>query len=209
MPGERKRVTRAESQQRTKEELLDAAEVLFFADGLHGTTVAKIAAAAGRTQGAIYANFSSKENLCAEVLLRCYLRTFTGLIADMAQVASSPDRQIDALGDWYRALVGEESLIALAAEYALAVHKDPDQMAVSHGHIEMGRGLLGAMLSSVLSVDASPQQRDMALLAVMATGTGLAFGRTLGVVDDDQVIELLTRTLRLWAADLEHHPNAD
>ncbi|WP_255795644.1 TetR/AcrR family transcriptional regulator [Mycobacteroides abscessus] len=202
MSGQRQRVSRAESQQRTREELLDAAEELFLANGLGGTTVTKIAEAAGRTVGAIYSNFSSKENLCAEVLLRCYMRTFSEVAGRLIQSASSVDEQITELAQWSASLGGDKGLVALAAEYALAIHKDQVQLAVSQGHIEMGRGLLAAVLANALPDDVSDDDRDAALTAVLATAVGLALGRTLGTIDEQQYVDLLTRTLRLWIADL-------
>ncbi|TDZ98235.1 TetR/AcrR family transcriptional regulator [Mycobacteroides salmoniphilum] len=208
MSGQRQRISRAESQQRTREELLDAAEELFLANGLGGTTVTKIADAAGRTVGAIYSNFSSKENLCAEVLLRCYMRTFSEVAGKLIQSASSIDDQITQLAHWSAALSGDEGLVALAAEYALAIHKDQAQLAVSQGHIAMGRNLLGAALASALPDTTSDDERDAALTAVLATAAGLALGRTLGTIDDAQYVDLLTRTLRLWIADLRQSPNA-
>lgn len=208
MSGQRQRVSRAESQQRTREELLDAAEELFLANGLGGTTVTMIADAAGRTVGAIYSNFSSKENLCAEVLLRCYMRTFSEVAGRLIQSASSIDDQIIQLAHWSAALSGDEGLLALAAEYALAIHKDQPQLAVSQGHIAMGRNLLGAVLANALPDTISDDERDTAVTAVLATAAGLALGRTLGTIDGALHVDLLTRTLRLWIADLRQAPNA-
>ncbi|MFI6866745.1 TetR/AcrR family transcriptional regulator [Nocardia sp. NPDC050406] len=202
MAGGRARMSRAESQQRTREEVLNAAEDLFLTYGLHGTTVAKIAAAAGRTQGAIYANFDSKENLCAEVLLRCYMRTFTALLGKMAGSPGALDRQLDSLVDWWKELIDDESTIALAAEYALAIHKNPVQLAVSQGHIEMARNMLGAALLTSLPSGVSAAQRELVMNALLSTGVGVALGRTLGVVDSHEAGELLIRTARLWLADL-------
>lgn len=202
MSGQRQRISRAESQQRTREDLLDAAEELFLANGLGGTTVTKIADAAGRTVGAIYSNFSSKENLCAEVLLRCYMRTFSEVAGKLLQSASSVEDQVAQLAQWSAALSGDEGLVALAAEYALAIHKDQTQLAVSQGHIAMGRSLLGAVLSNALPDTVPDDERDAALTAILATATGLALGRTLGTIDNQQYVALLTRTLQLWIADL-------
>lgn len=203
MSGSRQRVSRAESQQRTREDLLDAAEELFLANGLGGTTVTKIASAAGRTVGAIYSNFSSKENLCAEVLLRCYMRTFSEVAGELVKSASSAEDQIARLTEWSESLSGDESLVALAAEYALAIHKDQEQLAVSQGHIAMGRNLLGVVLANVLPANVSAEERDTALTAISMTAMGLALGRTLGTIDGRQYVDLLTRTLRLWLADLQ------
>ena len=64
----RKVLTRAESQAQTRQDLLDSAEQMFYAKGYHATSIAAIAAEAGRTIGAVYSNFDSKEALCLEVL---------------------------------------------------------------------------------------------------------------------------------------------
>jgi AcrR family transcriptional regulator len=56
-------MTRAERQQRTRGELVDAAERLFSEQGFHATSIDAVAAEAGFTKGAVYSNFESKEDL--------------------------------------------------------------------------------------------------------------------------------------------------
>jgi AcrR family transcriptional regulator len=56
-------LTRAERKAQTRAALLDSATRLFGARGLEGTSVDQIAAEAGYTKGAFYANFDSKEDL--------------------------------------------------------------------------------------------------------------------------------------------------
>jgi AcrR family transcriptional regulator len=56
-------MTRAERQQRTRDELVDAAERLFSRHGFHATSIDAVAAEAGFTKGAVYSNFDSKEDL--------------------------------------------------------------------------------------------------------------------------------------------------
>jgi AcrR family transcriptional regulator len=63
-------VPRAESQARTRAELIDAAERLFTGHGFHATSVADVAAEAGYTTGAVYSNFASKEDLFLAVYER-------------------------------------------------------------------------------------------------------------------------------------------
>jgi AcrR family transcriptional regulator len=55
---------------RTTESLLDAARQLFAERGLHGATLADVAARAGMTTGAIYGNFRSKEELFTAIFER-------------------------------------------------------------------------------------------------------------------------------------------
>jgi AcrR family transcriptional regulator len=64
------RLTRAEQQAVTRARLLDSAETLFGDRGIHRSSLDDIAAAAGLTKGAIYANFGSKKDLIAAILER-------------------------------------------------------------------------------------------------------------------------------------------
>jgi AcrR family transcriptional regulator len=52
-----------ERKARTRAELVTAAERLFKRDGFHGTSVDAIADEAGYTKGAVYSNFTGKEDL--------------------------------------------------------------------------------------------------------------------------------------------------
>jgi AcrR family transcriptional regulator len=61
--GMRERLTRAERRERTREELIAAADARFTARGFHATSVDEIALEAGYTKGAVYSNFESKEDL--------------------------------------------------------------------------------------------------------------------------------------------------
>lgn len=64
------RLSRAQRQEATRARLLDAAEKLFGDRGIHQTSLDGIAAEAGLTKGAIYANFGSKKDLIATILER-------------------------------------------------------------------------------------------------------------------------------------------
>lgn len=56
-------LSRKQKQARTREALLEAALSTIAAEGLEGATIDAIAAEAGYTKGAFYANFSSKQEL--------------------------------------------------------------------------------------------------------------------------------------------------
>jgi AcrR family transcriptional regulator len=74
----RKRLTRAERRERTREDLLAAADALFTARGFHATSVDEIALEAGYTKGAVYSNFESKEDLFFAI----YERRATRVVAE-------------------------------------------------------------------------------------------------------------------------------
>ena len=73
------RLTRAESQARTRQALLDAAGAVFVERGLHRTSVEAIAERAGYTRGAFYSNFASKEELFVELLQSTVYAAYTAM----------------------------------------------------------------------------------------------------------------------------------
>lgn len=66
------RKTKAEAEA-TREHILDAAEQMFFQNGVSRTTLEKIAVAAGVTRGAIYWHFANKSALFSAMLDRIRL----------------------------------------------------------------------------------------------------------------------------------------
>lgn len=64
------RRTRAEKKAETRERLLAAAERIAVRDGFSTLALDRVAEAAGLTKGAIYSNFSSKEEFLLEVAMR-------------------------------------------------------------------------------------------------------------------------------------------
>lgn len=64
------RLTRAERRRRTRDELLDAAELVFARLGFHGASLDAIATEAGFTKGAVYSNFPGKDALFLALLER-------------------------------------------------------------------------------------------------------------------------------------------
>ena len=56
-------LTRRERQEQTRELLLDAAAMVFARRGYHEASVEEIASEAGFSTGAVYSNFSGKEEL--------------------------------------------------------------------------------------------------------------------------------------------------
>ncbi|MEI3614072.1 TetR/AcrR family transcriptional regulator [Pseudogracilibacillus sp. SO30301A] len=63
----KKRLTREESKQQTRKELLEVASEMFAKQGFYSTSVDQIAEEAGYSKGAIYSNFGSKDDLFLSV----------------------------------------------------------------------------------------------------------------------------------------------
>lgn len=64
------RLTRAEAKARTREALLEAAARVFATHGFHGASIDVVAEEAGYTKGAVYAHFSTKDELYLALLDR-------------------------------------------------------------------------------------------------------------------------------------------
>ncbi|UQU66161.1 TetR/AcrR family transcriptional regulator [Couchioplanes caeruleus] len=93
------RLTRSQQRERTVQRLLDSAEELFAERGIHQTSLDQVAAAAGLTKGAVYANFGGKNDLIAALLQRRL--EDDGPVREPGSLRS----WIDMLGDSYESSV--------------------------------------------------------------------------------------------------------
>jgi AcrR family transcriptional regulator len=84
------RLTRAERQAQTRQALVDAAATLVVERGYAAASVEAISARAGFTRGAFYANFSSKEELLAEVLQQRVYAAYSRLAEDVGTPGTAP-----------------------------------------------------------------------------------------------------------------------
>ncbi|AMU78134.1 TetR family transcriptional regulator [Mycobacteroides abscessus] len=193
-------MTRAESQAQTREELLEAAERMFLEGGYHSTSIAAIAAEAGRTIGAVYSNFDNKETLCLEVLQRRYAAEMTSLMAAMVATDGSLEARLAAVSIWWSSLSSDFSLSVLSAEYALSTIRDPEQRQANRGAVdrflEWGRVLLEEHVPE--TEPARALELDDAVLTACATGIGLATGQAMGMIDAERSAALLVTTVRLY-----------
>ena len=71
------RLSRAERRERTRQELISAAEACFVSRGFHASSVDEVAERAGYTKGAVYSNFAAKEDLFFAVYERRVERLLT------------------------------------------------------------------------------------------------------------------------------------
>ncbi|OHU53767.1 TetR family transcriptional regulator [Mycobacteroides chelonae] len=199
-------MTRAESQAQTRQELLDAAARMFLEGGYHATSIAAIAAEAGRTIGAVYSNFESKEVLCLEVLKSRYAAEATSLMAALVATDGSLEERLAAISTWWSRLSGDFPLSVLAAEYTVSTLRNPDQrqanMEAVDRFLEWGRVL---MEEQPEGESVSDTDLDDAVLTACAMGIGLAAGQAMGMLDAERSAALLVSTVRLY---LNAQPNS-
>jgi len=88
--------TQHERKAETRARLLEAAADLFAEQGIDGVSVDAVAEAAGRTSGAVYAHFGSKQGLLLAVLDAWKQSVLTVLSAEVA-LSDSPTGQLSAV----------------------------------------------------------------------------------------------------------------
>src|SRR5580700_697305 len=92
----------------TRALLLQAAETVFVRDGYEGAELGEIAALAGRTKGAIYAQFKSKEDIFLALIeerTQCYRARMEKLLAESTTVAGN----VEALRTFYLQLASDQA----------------------------------------------------------------------------------------------------
>jgi AcrR family transcriptional regulator len=157
----------------TRERLLRAAADVFAERGYDGTRVADIAAAAGVSNGALYAHFASKADLLAGAL-RVHGRH---LLADM--FAADPDRPVvDLLVAVGRLLPrGSDARDYLIVEALLAARRDEDVARTMREYVgERADWLAGLMRLAQASGELDPALSPPALAHFCLL---LAMGSTL------------------------------
>jgi AcrR family transcriptional regulator len=182
----------------TRERLLLAAADVFAERGYDGTRVADIAAAAGVSNGAMYAHFPSKAELLAGAL-RTHGRR---LLADV--FAADPDRSITDLllviGRWLPRRRGARGY--LIVEALVAARRDEDVARPMRDYVgERGDWLAALMRAAQAGDEIDPALSPDALAhfcLLLAMGSALVTP-DLHAIDDADWAALLTRIVTALA----------
>ena len=175
--------SRAASQERTRQRLLDAAGQRFERDGYFGTSLAQIAADADLTKGAVYANFESKADLFQAVRQDWSLRGLRELVAALEGV-SDLDVWIDLVSDWVATLGGESDRhLSAYAEFLVEAASTAATAAASREPYRANRALVAqlvtAELARVSDIEVDPDRMGTHIDVFLATLAGLGVTRRL------------------------------
>lgn len=203
---QRPRTRRDEQRERTRAELLDAASEVFAAHGFNGASVDQVAERAGYTKGAVYSNFSSKEELFVELLDRQMDATIEVLQRVLAEVPA--EQRSDDAARWQAEIpVLDGRWFLLEAEFLLyAARKDDPAIAqrVAARQQRTRRAVTAVVeqhLTELGVTRPAVAAEDLARL-LMAAADGLA---QAGLVDEtardgDRLFALLLQLLQRAAA---------
>jgi AcrR family transcriptional regulator len=104
--------------QETHTRLLKAAEKIFVRDGYQGAQLSAIAAAAGRTKGAVYDHFKSKEDLFL-ALFEARTQEYIDDVVRRLKKCAPGKQSIDAFRDFYADLAHDKTWPILTLEFKL------------------------------------------------------------------------------------------
>jgi len=157
-------VARTQQQRKadTRERLLTAAAQLFADHGIDAVSVDVVAEAAGRTSGAVYDHFGSKQGMLL-ALLDEWEQSLVTVIAAEFELAADVGERLRAVAANLIAHPSEETrrLLLLEQELWLRAARDPEVAAAlrvraSEAHARMARGFASWMADGIIEPVASP-----------------------------------------------------
>jgi AcrR family transcriptional regulator len=197
-------VARTQSERRadTRERLLAAAAQLFADHGVDAVSVDSVAEAAGRTSGAVYDHFGSKQGMLL-ALLDEWEQSLVTVIAAEFELATDVAERLRAVADNLISHPSEETrrLLLLEQELALRAARDPEVAAAvrlrsAEAHARMARGFSAWMADGIIEPVADPDTLATVFRALMV---GLEMHHRVDpeAVDIDTVTAALGRLLNV------------
>jgi AcrR family transcriptional regulator len=180
----------------TRQHLLDAAAVVFARNGFHGSTLDEVAKAAGFTKGAVYSNFTSKDDLFLALLDDRIDRQFS-IVAEVLE--SGPHEQADQaprMRDLIRsgALYSDDTWEMLYLEFVLYARRHPEAAEKLAARAERERAFVQQLIADELAATGGQPRypiREQAEISLALFG-GLAMAR---LVDPRAVTEATLDTV--------------
>jgi AcrR family transcriptional regulator len=185
-----RRLTRAESQERTRGRIVEAATRLFLGDGYGATSLEQIAEEAGFTRGAVYSNFDGKPAIGIAVIDELYAREERRLRTMLESTGG--DELLDVLAKWADETIGDPAWTRLEIEIAASTLDDPEHSAATARRYARMRAGSGALLRELVD---GPDTIDPEILATAVVALMLGIGAQRAA---DRMIPgtILTDTLR-------------
>lgn len=174
------RFSRAERQAQTRETLILVAREMFLADGYAATSLGKVADRAGFSKGAVYSNFSGKEELCMAVLDSIHEEQIGGVVAAFTQDTDLAGR-IEAFAVWAQEGLGQPRWTSLEVEFGAIARQSP---YVATELVKRHREIITATAGLIRQVtqEAGIELRlpaEQAATALLSLGIGLGALRSL------------------------------
>jgi AcrR family transcriptional regulator len=189
-PGRMARLTRAETQARTREALVHTATRAFLRDGYLATSLDKVADEAGYSKGAVYSNFRNKNQLCLAVLDEIHAEQ-ARLIEQAMSGSTTLGERLAAFHAWAERTIGDPAWTGLEIEFATHVRHDPALRAeLAEREATMRALVAGVIRRNAEELDlALPMPAHEAAAALLSLGIGLGVRR---MVEPSTPVDALT-----------------
>jgi len=145
----RTRMCQEERTRATRRKLLDAAKRIFAQDGFEAARLEDIAALAGYTRGAFYANFKSKEDIFFALFEEWVRERIESVTTAMGR-HSDPAKKLAALRTHYAELAKDRSLVLISMEFKLYALRHPEAHARLKSRHRRIRASFGELFSELM-----------------------------------------------------------
>jgi AcrR family transcriptional regulator len=144
-----RRLRRDERQELTRRQLLDAAERIFARDGFRGASVAAIAEEAGYSHGAVYSNFTDKEDLFLVLVEERVDTRLAGVYEAADAELSRGDEPLEAAHRFVSMLQTERAALLLLVDFWNQAVREPEAAArFAQRHARL-RTLIGRIVEGI------------------------------------------------------------
>lgn len=145
------RTRQTERTRATRRKLLDAAKRIFAQQGFEAARLEDIAAGAGYTRGAFYANFKSKEDIFFAIFEE-WVRERIESFSNAARLHSHPVDKLAALRSHYAELATDRRLVLISMEFKLFALRHPEAHARLRSRHRRIRASFGDLFSEIMGV---------------------------------------------------------
>ncbi len=165
-------LTRAESQARTRQLIIQAATGLFLREGFQRTSLEEIGEEAGFTRGAVYSNFPSKTAMGIAVIDELYAQEAERLEEALSETERT-DEWFDALARWADETIGDPAWTRFEIELAASSAHDEDYRAATAARYEEMRARWVALFGERFG---GPSGMEPETLGAIVVALGLGAG---------------------------------
>jgi AcrR family transcriptional regulator len=181
----------------TRSELIAAAREIFARDGFESARIEDIAAKAGKTRGAFYANFSDKEDVFFAIFEEDVMLD-QGKISAALAAATSLDERVEALVGFLAEILDDRQRVMLNIEFKMYVIRSPHKRKrLSHLYSEMKVRCAMTEINDLFPelIGAELDQRRRLTMEVGAVMDGLALNSLFS--PENLTVEQRKRYLRI------------
>jgi AcrR family transcriptional regulator len=185
----------------TRHDLMNAARCIFARDGFEMARLEDIAAAAGKTRGAFYANFRDKEDVFFALYEEAMLREKQQM-GEQLSAAGSDDERIEIMTKHLRSVLGDRRRMLLALEFKLYAIRHPKRTKrLAELHAAVCRRCIEANVEKVIpgyaGLTETQKRRKTAQIGALLDGIALNRMFDCHGLTDDLIERHLRAALRI------------